>query len=117
LNLIKGSEQLNLAVIGSGYWGRKAVTEYLELAKVDPKFNLAYVCDLKDENLDYCRNTLHVSGGKLSSDYEAVLKSPDVDAVHICTPNETHHHFGLQSLRSGKNVLIEKPMALTPTSN
>jgi predicted dehydrogenase len=104
---------LNLAVIGAGYWGRKVVTEYLHLAKVDPSFNLLYVCDLKDDNLDYCRKSLHVTESMLSSDYEAVLKSPDVDAVHICTPNETHHHFCLQSLESEKNVLIEKPMALT----
>jgi predicted dehydrogenase len=114
LKLPKGAKGLNLAVIGAGYWGRKVVTEYLQLAKVDPKFNLAYVCDLKEDNLDYCRNALRVEESKLSSDYEAVLKSPDVDAVHICTPNETHRRFGLQSLKSGKNVLIEKPMALTP---
>ena len=58
MKLLKESKPLNLAVIGAGYWGRKAVTEYLELAKVDPKFNLAYVCDLKEDNLDYCRNAL-----------------------------------------------------------
>ena len=100
---------VNLAVIGAGYWGRKAISEYLELAKADPKFNLAYVCDLKEENLEYCRDVLHVKEEQLSSDYEAILKSPDIDAVHICTPNETHHHFGLQSLNCEKNVLIEKP--------
>jgi UDP-N-acetylglucosamine 3-dehydrogenase len=103
---------LNLAVVGAGYWGRKVVTEYLQLAKVDPKFNLLYVCDLKEGNLDYCRNVLGVEESKLSSDYEAILKSPDVDAVHICTPNETHYSFGLQSLESEKSVLLEKPMAL-----
>ena len=109
----KDSESLNLAVIGAGYWGRKVTTEYLELAKVDPKFTLAYVCDLVESNLDYCKNALHLDATKLSSDYEAILKSPDIDAVHICTPNETHYKFGLQSLKSEKNVLIEKPMALT----
>ena len=105
-------KRVNLCVIGAGYWGRKAVEEYLQLAKVDPDFNLVYVCDLKEENLSYCRDVLHVDEGKLISDYETVLKSPDVDAVHICTPNETHNYFGLQALRSGKNLLIEKPMSL-----
>jgi UDP-N-acetylglucosamine 3-dehydrogenase len=114
LKLLRESTPLNLAVIGAGYWGRKAVSEYLELAKVDPNFNLAYVCDLKEDNLDYCRTALRVGESNLSSDFEAVLKSPDVDAVHICTPNETHHNYGLQFLESKKNVLIEKPMALTP---
>jgi UDP-N-acetylglucosamine 3-dehydrogenase len=110
----KDEKRVSLAVIGAGYWGRKTVAEYLQLAKVDPDFNLAYACDLKEDNLVYCRDVLHVAESQLTADYEAVLKSPDVDAVHICTPNEMHHHFGLQALDSGKNVLIEKPMALTP---
>lgn len=105
---------VNLAVIGSGYWGRKALTEYLQLQQVDPNFKLVKVCDLKEENLTYCKDVLHVDPELLSMDYEAVLKSPDVDAVHICTPNETHYKFGSQALNEGKNVLLEKPMALLP---
>lgn len=105
---------VNLAVIGAGYWGQKMVAEYLQLAKVNSGFNLVQVCDLKEENLRYCRDVLHVAPEKLGSDFEGVLKSPDVDAVHICTPNETHHKFGLTALSMGKNVLVEKPMALLP---
>ena len=56
----RGEKELNLAVIGAGYWGRKAVAEYLQLARVDSRFNLLYVCDLKDDNLDHCRNVLQV---------------------------------------------------------
>jgi UDP-N-acetylglucosamine 3-dehydrogenase len=110
----KKEKNINLAVIGAGYWGRKAVTEYLQLEKADPDFKLVQICDLREENLQYCKDSLRVDSDRLSTDYEAVLKSPDVDAVHICTPNETHYKFGLQSLNDGKNVLLEKPMALTP---
>ncbi len=106
-------KNVNLAVIGAGYWGRKVISEYLQLCKEDTAFNLIGVCDLKEENLSYCKDILHVNDEKLSSDYEAVLKSPAIDAVHICTPNETHYEFGLQSLTAGKNVLLEKPMALS----
>jgi UDP-N-acetylglucosamine 3-dehydrogenase len=110
----KGEENINLAVIGAGYWGSKAVTEYLQLEKADPAFKLVQICDLKTENLNYFKDVLHVNSDRLSEDYEAVLKSPDVDAVHICTPTETHYEFGLQALDKGKNVLMEKPMALSP---
>jgi UDP-N-acetylglucosamine 3-dehydrogenase len=109
-----GEKGVNLAVIGAGYWGRRAIREYIQLGKADPGFNLVQVCDLKEENLDYCREELQMGPEMLSGDYEAVLKSPDIDAVHICTPNETHHRIGLQALNAGKNVLLEKPMALTP---
>jgi UDP-N-acetylglucosamine 3-dehydrogenase len=110
----KGEKNINLAVIGAGYWGRKAVTEYLQLEKADPAFKLVQICDLKAENLNYFKDVLHVHSDRLNEDYEAVLKSPDVDAVHICTPTETHYKFGLQALNECKNVLMEKPMALSP---
>jgi UDP-N-acetylglucosamine 3-dehydrogenase len=106
-------KEINLAVLGAGYWGRKVTEEYLHLSKMDNAFKLVQVCDLKEENLDYCKSNLHIDPEKLCSDYEAVLKSPDVDAVHICTPNETHYKVGLEALVQGKNVLLEKPMSLS----
>lgn len=105
---------INLAVIGAGYWGRKVAEEYLQLAKRDRAFNLAKICDIDERNLDYCQDFLNVDRKQLDSDYEAVLKSPDINAVHICTPNETHHKIGLHALSLGKNVLLEKPIATSP---
>jgi UDP-N-acetylglucosamine 3-dehydrogenase len=109
----KLAKTVNLAVLGAGYWGRKVVEEYLNLARVDSSFNIAHVCDPKEANLKNCADSLHLDSDKLCTDYEAVLKSPDVDAVHICTPNETHYQIGLQALYKGKNVLMEKPLALS----
>ena len=106
-------KKINLAVIGAGYWGMKITEEYLRLSKIDKAFNLIRVCDPKEENLKYCKDVLHIDSDKLCTDYEAVLNSPEVDAVHICTPNETHYRIGLDALVHGKNVLLEKPMALT----
>jgi UDP-N-acetylglucosamine 3-dehydrogenase len=103
---------LNLAVIGAGYWGRKVITEYIQLASINPKVNLSRVCDLRGENLEFCK-ALGVEKEKLGSDYSDILSSREVDAVHICTPNETHHKFGLAALKAGKHVLLEKPMALS----
>lgn len=103
-----------MAVIGAGYWGRKVTEEYIHLSKVDKAFNLAQVCDLKEENLSYCRDVLNIDSKKIAGDYEAVLKSTDIDAVHICTPNETHYQLGLKAVAKGKNVLMEKPMAMSP---
>jgi predicted dehydrogenase len=48
----------------------------------------------------------------LINDYAAALSSDAVDAVHICTPNETHYQICKEALNAGKNVLLEKPMAL-----
>lgn len=110
----KAEKRVNLAVIGAGYWGRKVVREYLNLEKEDSDFRLVEVCDLLESNLDYCKKELDINPAKLTTDYESVFKSLDIDAVHICTPNETHYKFGSQALNEGKNVLLEKPIALSP---
>jgi predicted dehydrogenase len=105
-------DNFNVAVIGAGYWGKKVINEYLQLAKENGNVDLSMVCDVKDENLTYCRDKFGVSEEKLKPSYEEVLSSNNVDAVHICTPNETHHEICKQALLAGKHVLLEKPMAM-----
>jgi predicted dehydrogenase len=44
-------------------------------------------------------------------DFDAILASPNIDAVAIATPVNTHAPLGIAALRAGKHVLIEKPLA------
>jgi predicted dehydrogenase len=44
---------------------------------------------------------------------EALLTDPEIDAVYIATPPHLHCPQTLQAAAAGKNVLVEKPMALT----
>jgi predicted dehydrogenase len=105
-------DTFTVAVIGAGYWGRKVINEYLQLARGNTKIDLSMVCDVKDENLTYCREKFGVPEEKLRLSYKEVFSSRSVDAVHICTPNETHHEICKQALLAGKHVLLEKPMAM-----
>jgi predicted dehydrogenase len=47
------------------------------------------------------------------TDYKKLLEIDEIDAVSICTPNCLHAQIALSALRCGKNVLCEKPFAVT----
>jgi predicted dehydrogenase len=40
----------------------------------------------------------------------AVLADPDIDVVHVCTPNGTHERFAAAAIDAGKHVVCEKPL-------
>lgn len=44
---------------------------------------------------------------------EELISDKSIDAIHICTPNESHAKFAILSMKKGKHVLVEKPMALS----
>jgi predicted dehydrogenase len=51
--------------------------------------------------------------GKIYSSLEYALDDPEIEAVDLCLPNHLHMDAVIKSLRAGKHVLVEKPMANT----
>src|SRR5881394_2041760 len=47
-----------------------------------------------------------------STDWKAVVNSPEIDIVDINTPNDSHAEIAIAAARAGKHVLCEKPLAL-----
>jgi len=99
--------EMNIGVIGVGYWGSKVVREYLDLAK-EGKIDGVGVCDVREEVLNAFRDNENII--KLSTDYKEFLKDDVIDAVHICTNNAFHYEVAKEALDDGKHVLLEKPM-------
>ena len=52
-------------------------------------------------------------GGRVYDTAEALIADPEIDAVSVCTANFAHADLTIRSLRAGKHVLCEKPMATT----
>ena len=44
---------------------------------------------------------------------DELLRDPDIDVVHICTPNVFHAELAERAIRAGKSVICEKPLAIS----
>ncbi len=98
-----------IAVVGAGYWGSKVLAEYLSLKESSGEPSEIVVVDTSPEaaaNAAKSFPQLKI----VSTNVDTVLGREDIDAVHICTPNETHFPLAKHALESGKHVLLEKPM-------
>ena len=74
-----------------------------------PATRLVCVCD-RDETRLRAAVTRHPGVG-VTTDFDDVLRSPEVEVVAIATPPGTHHRLARQALLAGKHVLVEKPLA------
>ncbi|MEQ9505799.1 MAG: Gfo/Idh/MocA family oxidoreductase [Hyphomonas sp.] len=99
---------VNIAVVGYGYWGPNLVRNFSEL----PDARVHTVVDLNPKLLELVNKRFPVS--KTTTDFQEMLRDPEVDAVAIATPVKTHFPLAMEALKAGKHVWLEKPMAETP---
>jgi UDP-2-acetamido-3-amino-2,3-dideoxy-glucuronate N-acetyltransferase len=93
-----------IAVAGMGYWGKNLVRNFSELGA------LSLVCDANiavEETIkrDY-------PGVRFCRDFSAVLSDPSISAVAFATPAVTHYDLAKAALEAGKDVYVEKPLAV-----
>ena len=48
---------------------------------------------------------------KWYSDADLLISDPDVNAIYVATPPDTHARYAIEAMRAGKPVYVEKPMA------
>jgi UDP-N-acetylglucosamine 3-dehydrogenase len=105
-------KQVNLVLLGSGYWGTKLASEYIETHKHVDKFNFIGIVEPDKERLAYVGHKLNLASSMLFHDVNDCLANSEISAIHIATPNETHYDLANEALTRHKHVLLEKPMAL-----
>jgi UDP-2-acetamido-3-amino-2,3-dideoxy-glucuronate N-acetyltransferase len=97
--------EMSIAVVGAGYWGKNHVRVFNELGV------LTHVCDAECDTV--CNFTNQYPGVTCTSDYQDILDTPSIHGIVVATPAVTHYEVALKALEAGKDVLVEKPLALT----
>lgn len=97
-------DEINVAVVGCGYWGKNLVRNFAQLGA------LRMVCDTAEVGRKLAAEM--APQAEVVTDVDEVLSAP-VEGVVIATPAETHYDLTRRALEAGKDVLCEKPLALT----
>ncbi|WGM88486.1 MAG: Gfo/Idh/MocA family oxidoreductase [Candidatus Bathyarchaeum tardum] len=98
-------QKIGLGIIGLGYIGKLHMKHALKI----PNAKLVAVSDLSKRALKDAKN---IGVKKVLSDYEKLLKQPDVDAVAIALPTHLHLDCAIKAAEAGKHIFLEKPMAI-----
>jgi predicted dehydrogenase len=99
---------VRIGIIGSGGIAGAHARAY----KGMPDVEVVSVCDVVPGKAAAFIETHGLTGAAPFEDHNRLLEG-DVAAVSVCTPNVAHHRTSIDALEAGKDVLVEKPMAVT----
>ena len=93
-----------VAVVGVGYWGKNLVRNFHDLGALE------LLCDADASVESDCRR--RYEGVKFCPDLRDVLSDASIDAVALATPAVSHYEMAKAALEAGKDVFVEKPLAV-----
>jgi UDP-2-acetamido-3-amino-2,3-dideoxy-glucuronate N-acetyltransferase len=93
-----------VALVGCGYWGRNLARNLHQLGQ------LGYICDPDPDTLRQARTAW--PGVRTARRFDQVLKARSVRAVVIAAPAAQHYELAERAIRAGRDVFVEKPLAL-----
>jgi predicted dehydrogenase len=109
LNTKPVGDCLNLAVIGAGNFIKRV--QMPNLKKLGEDISLRAVVSRTGANA--MQAAKQYGANYATSSFEDVLSDPEINIILIGTRHNLHADMTLRSLKAGKNVLVEKPMAMT----
>lgn len=99
-------KKIKAAVAGIGFIG----AAHVEALR---RFNNVEVVALCGSQRSIKAKAEELGIGTYYSDYNEMLDNPEIDCVHICTPNHLHFQMAKDALNAGKHVICEKPLTTT----
>jgi UDP-2-acetamido-3-amino-2,3-dideoxy-glucuronate N-acetyltransferase len=98
------NDHIAVAVVGCGYWGKNLVRNFHQLGR------LRVICDVDRAGLEQLQQ--QYKGVDISTSYEEVFQLQDIEGVVIAAPAVQHYTLAKRALECGKDVFVEKPLAL-----
>ncbi|MES1198886.1 MAG: Gfo/Idh/MocA family oxidoreductase, partial [Pseudomonadota bacterium] len=83
---------INIGVIGYGYWGPNLVRNFAEL----PGARIHSVADLDPKKLELVNKRFPAV--KTTTSFQDLIRDPEVHAIAIATPVNTHFELGIAAL-------------------
>ena len=102
--------RLKIGIIGCG---GIANGKHMPALKKIKEAEMVAFCDIIPERAEKAAAEYGADGAKVYTDYNEMLKTENLDIVHICTPNNIHAPASVASMEAGCHVMCEKPMAKT----
>ena len=103
--------KLRIGIIGCG--GIANNKHMPALSKLSDKCEMIAFCDQDVERTQKAAAQYGTADAKVYSDYNELLANPEVEVVHVLTPNVAHAPITVAAFEAGKHVMCEKPMAHT----
>ena len=103
-------ERIRVGIVGCG---RIAFSKHMpSLAKI-PEVEMGAFCHPDLARAQRAAMMFGSPHATVVTDYRELVRDPQIDVVHVCTPNASHAEISIAALRAGKDVMCEKPMART----
>jgi UDP-N-acetylglucosamine 3-dehydrogenase len=99
---------VNVAILGAGFMGSAHAANYRALE------GRVRVKTVASRTLERAVRVAETVGAGATTDLDAAIRDPEVDAVDICLPTLLHRDAAERAFAAGKHVFLEKPIALTP---
>lgn len=110
------SKRIGIAVIGMGWMGTLHSQSYRQIPDRFPESDILpelVVCSDEVESRAQAAQK-HLGFKRYTTDWHAAISDPEVQVVHICTPNNLHLPIALEVIKAGKHVFCEKPVGRSP---
>ena len=104
----KKNSTYNVAVIGAGAIG----LDHIRSFQSHPAARVTLLAEVSPERGREAADQFNIPD--LVTDYKEALKRPYIDVISIALPNYLHASVGLEALKAGKHLMLDKPMATTP---